>query len=288
MASNITIRPSVLRGGPFFVFRNGVTPMIGKLAAAMLVLLSLCACSTTAVRGNHGEFVARESIIAGTTYRYQVFVPAQSAAGEHPPVILFLHGSGERGTDNRRQIDIGLGPYLRKRMDDFPAIVVFPQAPPNGEWIVDGLDAALAALDAATREFGGDTRRTYLTGVSMGGFGTWELALMAPKRFAALVPICGAITEINPDMVPYLGPIVLEPDPYAVLAARLRHMPIWIFHGAKDDVVSPKDDRKTYAALKAAGADVRYTEFPDANHNAWDPAYATPELWTWLFAQKRR
>lgn len=262
--------------------------MIDKLSAMMLVLLSLCACSTTAVRADHGEFVPRESVVAGATYRYQVFVPSQTAGGERPPVILFLHGSGERGTDNQGQLNTGLGPYLRRHKDDFPAIVVFPQAPPNGEWIGAGLSAALTTLDAATREFGGDTQRTYLTGVSMGGFGTWELALMAPGRFAALVPICGAVTEVNPDLVPYVGPLLREPDPYAALAARLRRMPIWIFHGTKDDVVSPKDDRKTYAALKAAGADVRYTEFPDANHNAWDPAYATPELWTWLFTQKRR
>jgi predicted peptidase len=85
----------------------------------------------------------------------------------------------------------------------------------------------------------------------------------------------------------FVTPLAGESDPYATLARRLRHLPMWIFHGAKDDVVPPDDDRRLYAALQSAGADVRYTEFPDANHNSWDAAYATPELWPWLFAQRR-
>lgn len=262
--------------------------MIRKLSVLMLIVLSLCACSTAPPRNGHGEFLPREVTAAGTMYRYQVFAPSRAAGGEHPPVILFLHGSGERGVDNQAQLNAGLGPYLRKHMDDFPAIVVFPQAPSGGQWIGASLEVALAALDAAAGEFSGDAQRIYLTGMSMGGIGVWELALMEPRRFAALVPISCAVTQINPARMPYVGRIVREPDPYAALAARLRHVPIWIFHGAKDDAVSPEDDRKTHAALKAASADVRYTEFPDANHDAWDPAFATPGLWTWLFAQKRR
>lgn len=260
--------------------------MIGKLSAMAFVFVCLGACSTTHLRSEHGGFVPRESIVAGATHRYQVFVPSRAAGGERPPVILFLHGSGERGTDNQSQLNNGLGPYLRKRLDDFPAIVVFPQAPPDGDWIGTGLEAAVVALDAATDEFGGDARRTYLTGVSMGGIGTWELALMEPGRFAAVVPISSAVAQINLEVMPHLGPVIREPDPYAALAARLRHTPVWMFHGSKDDVVTPDDDRKTYAALKAAGADARYTEFPNAGHNAWDAAYAMPKLWAWLFQQR--
>lgn len=262
--------------------------MTKKLSALMLVVLSLCACSTAPSRNDHGEFLSREVTAEGAAHRYQVLVPSRTAGGGHPPAILFLHGSGERGADNQSQINAGLGPYLRRHMDDFPAIVVFPQTPTDGEWIGASLKVALAALDQAIDEFNGDARRVYLTGMSMGGIGAWELGLMEPKRFAALVPISCAVTQINPDRAPYIGPVVRAPDPYATLAARLRHVPVWIFHGAKDDVVSPEDDRKTYAALKAAGADVRYTEFPDVNHDAWDPAYATPELWMWLFAHKHR
>lgn len=260
--------------------------MSGKLTALMLILLSLCACSTTSPRESQGKFVPREVVVAGATHRYQVFVPSQ-AAGRHPPVILFLHGSGERGEDNQSQLNAGLPVYIRKHMDDFPAIVVIPQAPTDGEWVGASLKAAVAALEESTREFGGDTKRTYLTGLSMGGFGTWELALMEPNRFAALVPICGAITQINPERPLYVAPVIHEPDPYAALAARLRHIPTWIFHGAKDDVVPPQDDRKIYAALKAAGADVQYTEFPDANHNSWDATYNDDAMWRWLFAQHK-
>jgi predicted peptidase len=119
----------------------------------------------------------------------------------------------------------------------------------------------------------------------MGGYGTWELALLQPRRFAALVPICGALLPPRDERDLYVTPLAGVADPYATLAVQLRHVPTWIFHGAMDDLVPPTDDRRTHAALKAVGADVRYTEFPDANHNSWDPAYALPELWAWLFVQ---
>jgi predicted peptidase len=123
----------------------------------------------------------------------------------------------------------------------------------------------------------------------MGGYGVWEVALMQPQRFAALVPICGALMPPGDEPSLYVTQLAGVADPYATVAQKLRDVPIWIFHGAKDDQVSPEDDRKTYAAFQATDApDVRFTEFPDANHNAWDPAYSqTPELWTWLFAQKK-
>ena len=229
----------------------------------------------------------REVRVSGTSYRYRVFVPATRKAGKRP-VIVFLHGSGERGDDNRKQLAVGLGPYVEKHAGDFPAIVVFPQAPQDSEWH-DNLAMTLAALDAATREFGGDPERTYLTGMSMGGYGTWEFALREPHRFAALVPVCGGI--VAPDRRPSMqvSPVAGVADPFAEVARRLHDVPVWIFHGALDDVVPPDQSRRLAAALKAAGAtDARYTEFPDANHNSWDPAYSqTPELWPWLFAQRR-
>ena len=149
------------------------------------------------------------------------------------------------------------------------------------------VDMALAATEAATREFNGDPRRIYLTGLSMGGYGTWETALKTPNRFAALVPICGGILVPGGGRALYVTEVANAPDPYAALASQLKHVPIWIFHGAKDDVVLPNDDRKTFAALKAVGADVQYTEFPDENHNSWDATYNHDAMWTWLFAQRR-
>lgn len=259
-------------------------------AAVLCVLFAVAtACATLAPsREAMGRSVAREVVIDGAAHGYRVFVPAKNVGDGQPPVILFLHGAGERGSDNRAQLRAGLGPYLRAHAADFPAIVVLPQVPKGEAWLGANVRVALAALDAATREFGGDTRRTYLTGLSMGGYGTWEIALQQPHRFAALAPISGALKP--PPSSQFANLRVTEvgglPDPHAALAARLANKPIWIFHGALDDVVPPGDDRKTFAALQAIGGDVRYTEFPDTKHDAWDPAYVTPELWTWLFAQR--
>ncbi|UNK43278.1 prolyl oligopeptidase family serine peptidase [Luteimonas sp. S4-F44] len=249
----------------------------------------LAGCRSSPSTPASGRFVRRAVEVGGRHYAYQVFVPA--AAVPRPlPVVLFLHGSGERGSDGDRQTRSGLGPYVRTHAADFPALVVFPQSPEGTSWEGDVASMALAALDAATTEFDGDPRRTSLTGMSRGGYGTWSLALRAPERFAALVPVCGGITP--PGTRPDLNSLQVEstrdaPDPFDAAAQRLRDIPSWLFHGARDDVVPPEQSRRMYAALQRVGADVRYTEFPEANHNSWDAAYATPALWDWLFAQRR-
>ena len=270
-----------------------------KLPSASITLLLACllvftfsGCSTMptdkhAHATGSGQFVKRTVIVEGEPRTYQVFVPAHHSSVKPLPVVLFLHGSGERGSDGENQTNAGLGPYVRARADDFPAIVVFPQVPKNGEWMGNNVDMALAALDAASKEFNGDPKRTYLTGLSMGGYGTWETAISAPTRFAALVPICGALLAPRGGRELYVTEVAGASDPYAAVAARTKHIPTWIFHGAKDDVVPPDDDRKTFAALKAAGADVQYTEFPEANHNSWDATYQHDAMWTWLFAQRK-
>lgn len=255
--------------------------------ASLLALVCLLAACMSVPQRSVGEFVERSVEVGGSTYRYQVFVPSSAAGGRRPPVILFLHGSGERGNDNRKQVEVGIGSHIRAHLDDFPAIVVFPQAAEHREWN-QVADMAFAQLDAASREFNGDPDRTYLTGLSMGGFGTWDYALREPDRFAALVPVCGGLVHPDRPSMDVAG-IPAESDPYATAAAELRDIPVWIFHGAKDDLVPPEFSRRMAAALEAADArDARYTEFPDANHNSWDPAYQqTPELWSWLFAQRR-
>lgn len=264
--------------------------IIAILLACLLFPLSGCSTmpadkSAQAVEG--GQFVKRTVVVEGEPRTYQVFVPAQRSSGKPLPVVLFLHGSGERGSDGENQTNAGLGPYVRARASDFPALVVFPQVPDNGEWMGNNVDMALAALDAAAKEFNGDPKRTYLTGLSMGGYGTWETAISAPTRFAALVPICGALLAPRGGRELYVTEVAGAADPYAAVAARTKHLPIWIFHGAKDDVVPPDDDRKIFAALQAAGANVQYTEFPDANHNSWDATYQLDAMWAWLFAQHK-
>lgn len=252
-----------------------------------MVVLSGCA-STRAP--DKGHFVDRMVTVDGHTARYQVFVPrdAQARRGSLP-VVLFLHGSGERGSDGRRQSTAGIGPHLQAQARDFPALVVLPQVPADQEWAGLNNRIALAALDASIAEFGADRSRQYLTGMSMGGYGSWNIALEHPDRFAAIVPVCGAV--LAPRAVRatlYVEAVANEADPYAAMAARLKHIPIWMFHGALDDVVLPDDDRRLKAAFDRAGAvDVRYTEYLQGNHNAWDATYADAAMWAWLFAQTR-
>lgn len=235
----------------------------------------------------HGRFVARElRLDDGVLHRYQVFVPARAAAGERPATILFLHGSGERGDDNRTQLETGLGPVVRGRMDSVPAIVVFPQMHGDDAGERRFNRTALTILDRAQAEFDGDPARTCLTGLSMGGFACFDLALMRPERFAAVVPVCGGFKRPQPwdrRRIDELGGLWTLDE----AAQRMKGTPFWIFHGGRDDVVPPRRSREMVAALERAGADVRYTEFPEAGHNAWDQAYASQALWAWLLARHR-
>ncbi|SEL75696.1 Prolyl oligopeptidase family protein [Pseudoxanthomonas sp. GM95] len=233
-------------------------------------------------------FVERSVQLDGVAHRYRVFVPCPTALEDAPALVLFLHGSGERGTDNRGQLDAGLGAYLQQQAHDFPALVVLPQVPGVEEWTGTNARVALAALAATLDEFAADPARVYATGMSMGGYGTWEVALMAPARFAALVPVCGAVhppRRKRPSL--RITQVDGTADPYAAIAARLADMPVWMFHGARDDRVPVEDDRRLVQAFAAAGHPVRYTEYPDADHNIWDATYADPALWAWLFAQRR-
>ncbi|MCS4231939.1 prolyl oligopeptidase family protein [Stenotrophomonas maltophilia] len=260
-----------------------------RLTVAATLLMSLAGCATTP-DPTAGRFESRSVTVDGHVSRYQVFVPADALRAAGPlPVVLFLHGSGERGRDGMKQTKAGIGPYLREHASTFPALVVLPQVPNHQEW--DGLNnrIALAALDATLAEFSADPSRQYLTGMSMGGYGSWNIAVSAPDRFAAIVPVCGAVIAPREErQTLFVAAVANEADPYTALAQRLKNVPVWMFHGAQDDVVLPRDDRRLHAAFKAAGAaDARYTEYPDGNHNAWDATYADTAMWTWLFAQKR-
>jgi len=232
-------------------------------------------------------FLDRSVAVAGQTYRYQVYVPANYATQARWPVIIFLHGSGERGADGLIQTNVGLAPAIRQASGRFPAIVIFPQLPNDSQWVGAPADAALAALAQTLKEFRTDPARVYLTGLSMGGHGTWYLAYRRPDLFAAIAPLCGWVADNDRfhgsvPVVPAESGAVLP-----ALARRLGKLPIWIFHGEVDGAVPVSSSREPAAALKAAGADVRYTEYLGMNHNVWDATYASDEFTRWLFAQHR-
>jgi predicted peptidase len=209
----------------------------------------------------------------GKEHKYVVFVPhdykADDAADKRWPVILFLHGAGERGDDGELQAKVGLAPAIRKREQDFPFIAVFPQCEKNSWWRAEAADGerAMAMLAEVEKEYKTDRDRVYLTGLSMGGMGTWSLSMKYPDRFAALVPICGRGDNKQ--------------------AEKIAKLPIWCFHGDADKAVDVEGSRSMIAAIKEAGGNPKYTEYPGVGHNSWDAAYGTDELYTWLLQQKR-
>jgi predicted peptidase len=169
------------------------------------------------------------------SHRYQVYVPAQYSRARRWPVILFLHGSGERGTDGLLQTSIGLGEGIRRHAERWPAIAVFPQAPPGHRWHGKVAHLALATLDRTLHEFSTDSDRVYLVGLSAGGNGVWNLAYRTPERFAALVAVCGWVMP-----TPERQEAILPPDsgrPYPIIAQRIRSLPVWFWHGDRDAVV---------------------------------------------------
>jgi predicted peptidase len=217
-----------------------------------------------------------------------VFVPQTFSPRKKWPIVLFLHGVGERGSDGLQQTDIGIAHAIRKDASRFPFIVVIPQCRSDKRWIQRAMQAqALGALEQSIKEFHGDRNRVYLTGLSMGGYGTWDMTAKYPGKFAAYVPICGGIhgPARLPDARVDLAADPKIADPYAETARRIGATPIWIFHGDADETVPVEESRKMAAALRSAKANVRYTEYPGIGHNSWDKAYAEPELIPWMLAQ---
>jgi predicted peptidase len=234
-------------------------------------------------------FLIRSVAVGGHEYPYSVYVPHSWDRSKRWPVILFLHGSGERGNDGLRSTQIGAGAAIRANPDRVPAIVVFPQAPLDTRWLGEPADAAMAALDAAINEFRGDRDRTYLTGLSMGGYGTYHLAMAHPGKFAALVIVCGGLLPHATTTAVQQSPLNRDAaDPYAFAAHAIRALPLWICHGDADPVIPVDESRTMVERLRAEGAEVHYNEYPGVGHNAWDRAYGDTEMWRWLFAQRRK
>jgi predicted peptidase len=214
-------------------------------------------------------------------FRYRLLAPAAPVAGERYPLVVFLHGAGERGRDNDKQLKYlptwMAEPALRER---HPCFLLAPQCREGERWVdVSWADkkslpqgppttdmlAAIAAIQAVSSREAVDPARIYLTGLSMGGYGTWDLAARQPERFAAILPICGGGDEAT--------------------APRLAKLPIWCFHGDADTVVPVERSRRMIEAVRAAGGNPKYSELPGVGHDSWTPAYRDPTVLDWLFAQ---
>lgn len=252
------------------------------LRFAVLFFALLAATAAHAKKPETG-FLDRTVIVQGTSYKYEVFVPENWSPKQKWPIILFLHGAGERGEDGLFQTQVGIGKAIREHRDRFPAIVVLPQCHKNIWWAQTPMDdIAIASLEAATKEFHGDKNRTYLTGLSMGGYGAWYLAGKYPGRFAAIAPICGGI--LVPDMA-RMQPAE-DVTPYTEAAKKIGNKtPTWIFHGGDDPVVPVSESQKMSAAMKAVGGDVQYTEYPGVGHDSWLKAYDDAEFIKWMLSK---
>ena len=248
--------------------------------------------SALSIVGYGQDFKARTFIRGSDTLPYRLLLPKDYKPGNEYPLIVVMHGSGERGNDNISQLKHGsklfLNDSLRKA---YPAIVIFPQCAKNTSWAVmefnkdsvgwagvkfiadikptipSGLLHQL--LDSMLASGSVDYRRLYVGGLSMGGIGTFDILARYPTRFAAAFPICGAGNE--------------------AYASRFAHSTaLWIFHGGDDNVVPVRFSRSYHDSLRVAGASVKYTEYPGVGHNSWDNAFAEPYLLAWLFSNKRK
>ncbi len=256
----------------------------------LTVLLIAMGLGLTGTAQEYGQYEGKSLVHRGDTLPYRILYPENYDRTKTYPVVFFLHGAGERGNDNTSQLTHGASLFLQDSIRQaFPAIVVFPQCPAESFWSnvsiepragggrdfifqqkgkpTPAMAMLLRLVKQLVKEEAVDERRVYLGGLSMGAMGTFELLRRRPKVFAAAFAICGGDNTRN--------------------TARYAHVPLWIFHGEKDDVVPPDHSRVLVYHLQQLGAEPRYTFYPDANHNSWDPAFAEPDFLPWLFSQSK-
>jgi predicted peptidase len=242
-----------------------------------LLLGGLLTTTTASASGaQESGLLSRTSKVGATSYVYQVYVPAKLQGQRNLPVILFLHGIGQRGAGGFLPTEGVQAGMLRHYLEQVPAIVVLPQCRKGSYWTAPEMDEmVMKSLAQTVSEFGADPGRLYLTGVSMGGFGAWHLASEHPEKFAAIVAICG-------------GSPLREGDRFAPIARKVGQTPAWLFHGSDDRVVPVSESRQIVAALKAIKGNVRYNEYEGVGHNVWLKALAEQELIPWLLRQHRQ
>ena len=257
---------------------------------SIFIFMLLLAGSIT--RAQDRSLFEKQYFISGNdTLRLRILTPKDYTPKKKYPVVLFLHGAGERGDDNEAQLTWGADFFLDSlNRAKYSAIVIFPQCPKDSSWaqsrqapVKDSLGSYTVRTDLpATRSLqlvmdfvdtllvhgGVDRSRIYVGGLSMGGFGTFDILWRRPDLFAAAFPICGA------------------GDPEKTKVYR-KKLPVWVFHGVADPVIPVSNSRRMVNAMKANGAVVQYTEYPGVGHDSWKNAFAEPGLLPWLFAQKK-
>jgi predicted peptidase len=232
-------------------------------------------------------FINKTLVKENGTMPYVLYVPRGYDAAREWPLVVFLHGAGERGSDGLIQSDVGIGHAIRKNPERFPCLVLMPQCPVDKFWDVMIGDIE-KMMDAARGEYRVDPARITLTGLSMGGYATW---MWGPNRldlFAALMPICGGG---DPRDLRHLISVEMDVEKYGTAEERvpgLATVPIRAFHGKKDDVVPPFRSQQMVKMVKEAGGDVQYTEYPEDGHNSWDSTYGDPGNIAWLLSQRHK
>ena len=229
-------------------------------------------------------FLNRRLELHGATYRFQVYLPEEWRRDVHKqwPIILFLHGRGERGSEGMWQTQIGLPQAVRDHPERWPFVIVMPQCPLPGYWTdPDMLSMAMAALDQEAAEFHGDPDRTYLSGLSLGGYAAWELARLYPHRWAAIaIAASGIFWSYAPERWQEASTLPAE------YARALGRTPVWLFHGADDPLVPPRESELMFEAFKGSGGHIRLWLYQGLKHDCWTRAYNEPELPRWLLTHR--
>ena len=240
------------------------------VAALALAVAPGFAAAADSPPDSAGRFEFRTTKLEGETHRYAVWLPPGYSREREWPAIVFLHGSGECGLDGEKPVKVGLGPALGAHPRRWPFVVVFPQKPREDEEWEERESLVLQVLDRARREFRIARERVALAGISQGGHGAWAIGARHPDRWSALVPVCGY-------------------GRWRTIAPRVATLPVWAFHGLRDDLILPDDSRQIVERLveerRRLGLPIegaRLTLYPDANHNSWDPAFAEAGLPAWI------
>ena len=264
------------------------SPRSLAILVALAWVLSPGAAHAAAGKGNRGMqeaaqetgFLNRSIELHGVSYRFQVYLPEdwRRDEGKPWPMILFLHGRGERGAEGMWQTQVGLPEAVRDHPERWPFVIVLPQCPQGHYWTDPGSEElAMAALDRETAEFHGDPERTYLAGLSLGGYGAWELARLHPHHWAAIAIAAGGVFwSYAPERWQKQSTLPAE---YAHVLGRT---PIWLFHGTDDYIVLPKQSELMFEAFKANGGHIRLWLYQGLKHDCWTRAFGEAELPRWL------